>query len=223
MNYQLIKQVIDLIEKFDTTVDSKSYTKNLTGFKRWIYDDEREAAHLYNELNWDGKENGRSLESEINTLIVHLNRYAKTYSRSAIYDSAFSTQEDFIYLINLKAFGSMTKTELIKKNIQDKPVGMQIINRLIGQGWIQQSDSIADKRSKIISITAKGIEALEEIMGKIKQASQIVTGNLSDTEKIQLIKILQKLDRFHQAIYAKNIEPDQLIPIAYNDFLLKNN
>jgi hypothetical protein len=115
MNYQLIKQVIDLIEKFDTTVDSKSYTKNLNGFKRWIHDDERETAHLYNELDWDGKENGRSLESEINTLIVHLNRYAKTYSKSAIYDSAFSTQEDFIYLINLKAFGSMTKTELLKR------------------------------------------------------------------------------------------------------------
>lgn len=223
MNYQLIKEVIDLIEKFDTTVDSKSYAKNLNGFKRWIHDDEKETAHLYNELDWEGKENGRSLESEINTLIVHMNRYAKTYSRSAIHDSPFSTQEDFIYLINLKAFGSMTKMELIRRNLQEKPVGMQIINRLIGQGWIHQSDSVADKRSKIISITAKGIEALEEIMGKIRQASQIVTGNLSDTEKLQLIKILQKLDHFHQAIYAKNIEPDQLIPIAYNDFLLKNN
>ncbi|TCD01562.1 MarR family winged helix-turn-helix transcriptional regulator [Pedobacter psychroterrae] len=223
MNYQLIKQVIDLIEKFDTMVDSKSHTKDLTGFKSWIYDNERKTDHLYNELDWEGKENGRIPESEISTLIVHLNRYAKTYSKSAIHDSAFSTQEDFIYLINLKAFGSMTKTELIKKNIQEKPVGMQIINRLIGQGWIQQSDSSADKRSKIISITAKGIEALEEIMGKIKQASQIVTGNLSDAEKTQLIKILQKLDRFHQAIYAKNIEPDQLIHVAYNDFLLKNN
>lgn len=223
MNYQLIKQVIDLIEKFETSVDSKSYTKNLTGFKRWIHDDEIETAHLYNELDWEGKENGRSPESEISTLIVHLNRYAKTYSKSAIYGSAFSTQEEFIYLINLKAFGAMSKTELIKKNIQEKPVGMQIINRLIGQGWIQQNDSIADKRSKIISITAKGMEALEEVMGKIRQASQIVTGNLSDAEKIQLIKILQKLDRFHQAIYAKNIESDQLIPMAYNDFLLKNN
>ena len=117
----------------------------------------------------------------------------------------------------------MTKTELIKKNLQDKPVGMQIINRLIGQGWIQQHDSSEDKRSKIISITTKGIEALEDIMEKIRQASQIVTGNLSETEKMELIKLLQKLDRFHQDIYDKNIAPDQLIHVAYHDFLLKSN
>lgn len=223
MNYQLIKEVIDLLEKFEVTADSKSYTKDLTGFKRWIYNGEKEVHHPYDDIDWEGKENGRSPDSAINTLIVHMNRYAKTYSRSAIHDSPFSTQEDFIYLINLKAFGSMTKTELIKRNLQEKPVGMQIINRLIGQGWIQQNDSVQDKRSKIISITAKGVEALEDIMGKIRQASQIVTGNLSDIEKMQLIKILQKLDRFHQAIYDKNIEPDQLIHIAYNDFLLKNS
>lgn len=223
MKYQLIKQVIDLIEKFDTTVDSKSYTKNMDGFKRWIYDDERETDHLYNDLDWEGKKNGRSPESEISTLIVHLNRYAKTYSKSAIYDSAFSTQEEFIYLINLKTFGSMTKTELIKRNLQEKPVGMQIINRLIVQGWIQQSDSSADKRSKIISITANGLAALEDIMEKIRQASQIVTGNLSVTEKMQLIKILQKLEHFHQAIYAKNIVPAQLINTAYNEFLFQKD
>jgi DNA-binding MarR family transcriptional regulator len=223
MNYQLIKEVIELMENFELSADSKSYTKDLSGFKRWIYDAEKEAHHPSNDIDWEGKENGRSPDSEINTLIVHMNRYAKTYSRSAIHDSPFATQEDFIYLINLKAFGSMTKMELIRRNLQEKPVGMQIINRLIGQGWIDQSDSVADKRSKIISITTKGIGALEEIMGKIRQASQIVTGNLSEAEKMQLIKILQKLDRFHQAIYVQNIEPDQLIPIAYNDFLLKNN
>jgi hypothetical protein len=57
----------------------------------------------------------RTPESAISTLLVHLNRYAKTYSKSAIMDSEFSTQEDFIYLINLKAFGEMTKMALIKK------------------------------------------------------------------------------------------------------------
>ncbi|MBC8988079.1 winged helix-turn-helix transcriptional regulator [Pedobacter sp. N36a] len=220
MNYQLIKQVIDLIEKFDTTVDFKSYPKDLTGFKRWIQDDERETEQLFSELDWEGKENGRSPESEISTLIVHLNRYAKTYSKSAIHNSKFNTQEEFIYLIHLKTFGSTTKTELIKKNLQEKPVGMQIINRLIGQGWIQQNDSMADKRSKIISITGKGLEALDDIMEKIRQASQIVTGNLSPTEKMHLIKILQKLDRFHLAIYTKNIAPAQLVNVAYNEFLL---
>lgn len=219
MNYQLIKEVIDLVEKFEATADSGSYSKNAAGFRRWLYDDEKEIHNLSDEPYWEGKENGRSPESAINTLIVHMNRYAKTYSRSAIYNSAFSTQEEFIYLIILRAMGSMTKTELIKKNLQEKPVGMQIINRLIKQGWIQQNGSSEDKRSKVISITPEGIETLEDNMGKIRQATKIVTGDLSDAEKMQLIKILQKLDRFHQAIHSKNIAPSQLIYTAYNEFL----
>jgi len=223
MDYQLLKEVIDLVEKFDATVDSRSYTKDLSGFRRWVFDAEREISNPYAELDWDGKENGRSADSEISTLIVHINRYAKNYSRSAIYNSAFSTQEEFIYLINLKAFGAMTKTELIKRNIQEKPVGTQIINRLIGQGWIEQHDSLEDKRSKIISITAKGLTALEDNIEKIRRASQIVTGDLSHAEKMHLIKILQKLDRFHQAIHVENIGPAQLIDIAYNQFLPQKN
>lgn len=60
-----------------------------------------------------------------------MNRYAKSYSKSAIFDSGFSTQEYYIYLINLKIFGDMKKINLIKKNVHEKPVGMKIINRLM--------------------------------------------------------------------------------------------
>lgn len=226
MNYQLIQEVIELIEKFDKEVEPKSYRKDLSGFKRWIHDNENETGSRKlsgEEPAWEGKENGRSPESVINTLIVHMNRYAKTYSKSAMHDSGFSTQEDFIYLINLKAFGAMTKTDLIKKNIQEKPVGMQIINRLINKGWILQNDSLEDKRSKIMSISREGIKALDQIMEKIRQASKIVTGNLSHLEKLQLIKLLQKLEYFHQPIFSENIDSSQLVDKVYQQYMSPNN
>lgn len=223
MNYGLIKEVVQLLEKFDTSSDPKSYPKDLAGFKRWVYDAEKETEKVAEEPSWEGKENGRTPESVISTLIVHMNRYAKTYSKSAIYYSKFTTQEDFIYLINLKAFGAMTKTDLIKKNIQEKPVGMQIINRLIKQGWIEQNDSLEDKRSKIILISDEGIAALEQNMKKIKQATEIVTGNLSYAEKLELIKLLQKLEHFHQPIYTENLDPSQLIDTVYNQYVIHNN
>lgn len=224
MDYKLVKEVIDLFEEFDiSTTKNSGYGKDLAGFKRWIYDLESANIPVKEELNWDGKITGRSAESVINTLIVHMNRYAKTYSKSAIHQSEFSTQEDFIYLINLRAFGAMTKTELIRKNIHEKPVGMQIINRLIKQNWVLQSESDGDKRSKIIQISKEGEQALDGIMGKIKQATQLVTGNLNAVEKQQLIGLLQKLDHFHQPIYALNIDPEELISIAYQRLLLTAN
>lgn len=151
-------------------------------------------------------------------MIVHLNRYAKSYSKSAIFGSNFSTQEDFTYLINLKAFGEMSKMDLIKKNVHEKPVGMQIINRLINQGWIEQRNSKIDKRSKVISISEAGLEALGNQMDKIRKATAIVTGNLSQNEKMELIRLLNKLDDFHRQIYNKNIDTENLLEEAFKNF-----
>ena len=41
---------------------------------------------------------------------------------------------------------------------------------------------------------------------------------------MQLIHLLQKLDGFHQELYAESIEPSELIDVAFNKYLeLKPN
>ncbi|MGL6129263.1 MarR family transcriptional regulator [Chryseobacterium artocarpi] len=224
MNYTLIKDYIDLLQKFEneTLAYPELYPGTVEGFKAWISDNENSTRKSHSEEPyWEGKENGRTPESAISTLLVHLNRYAKTYSKSAILDSEFSTQEDFIYLINLKAFGEMTKMALIKKNIHDKPVGMLIITRLLRQGLIEQTDSDLDKRSKLVRITERGQQILENQMEKIRQATNIVAGNLTHTEKMDLIRILNKLDRFHYPIFSRNINSEQLISTVYDEYTFK--
>lgn len=224
MNYTLIKDFIDLLQEFENEVHAcpDLYPGTIQGFKTWISDKENAEADHFDEPYWEGKENGRTPESAISTLLVHLNRYAKTYSKSAILDSEFSTQEDFIYLINLKAFGEMSKMALIKKNIHDKPVGMLIIARLLRQGLIEQTDSDLDKRSKLIRITERGLMILEQQMEKIRQATNIVAGNLTHKEKMELIRILNKLDRFHYPIFSRNIHSNQLINTVYDEYSFKN-
>ncbi|KMQ71905.1 MarR family winged helix-turn-helix transcriptional regulator [Chryseobacterium koreense] len=217
MNYRLIEDVIELVRQFEIeNKDTNNYEVSIEGFKNWIL---RNSGTVSHEPDWEGKENGRSAESVISTLLVHLNRYAKSYSKSAILGSDFSTQDDFIYLINLKAFGEMLKMDLIKKNVHEKPVGMQIINRLIHLGWIEQRESTTDKRSKVISITQKGLTALENQMNKIRTATTVVTGNLSENEKMELIRLLHKLDDFHQQIYEKNKKTEQLLDEALNTIM----
>lgn len=226
MNFTLIKDFMTLLEQFesDAKISSNSYPVTIQGFKSWIFDKEN-TEHVNRQLEepyWEGKENGRTPESAISTLLVHLNRYAKTYSKSAIANSEFSTQEDFIYLINLKAFGEMTKMALIKKNVQDKPVGMLIIARLLRQGLIEQTESDEDKRSKLIRISERGLVVLENQMEKIRQATNIVAGNLRHNEKMDLIRILNKLDRFHYPIFSRNIHSDQLLNTVYDEYSFKD-
>lgn len=224
MNYQLLKELLELVEEFDALGEQQLYEPNLSGFKQWLGTGENTAqAVAMPEPDWEGKSVGRSMDSVINTLVVHLGRYAKLYAKSAIYDSEFSTQEEFIYLINLKAFGAMSKMDLIRRNVQDKPVGMQIINRLIKQGWVEQELSAVDKRSKIIFVNAKGLAALEEKMNNIRQATALVTGRLNVEEKLQLIHLLQKLETFHQPIYAENLETSSLLDTVYEKYILNQN
>ncbi|MCS3554711.1 MULTISPECIES: MarR family winged helix-turn-helix transcriptional regulator [unclassified Sphingobacterium] len=211
MKYDMVKNVLKLLEQFELeNALHIKYQSNIEGFKDWIAlncrDDNKQIAPY-----WEGKENGRSVASVINTLIVHLNRYAKSYSKSAIFGSEFSTQEDFIYLIILKDFGEMIKMDLIKRNVHDKPVGMQIINRLITKGWVDQTNSDVDKRSKFLKINDKGLAVLEQQMEKIRQASEMVTGDLTDNEKMELIILLNKLNEFHMPIYDRNIESEYLL------------
>ncbi|WP_027381224.1 MarR family winged helix-turn-helix transcriptional regulator [Chryseobacterium daeguense] len=224
MNYSIINDVIKLVEQFETENQNAFYSEDIEGFKSWMFDKNHSPKKIdEEEPYWEGKENGRSPESAISTLLVHLNRYAKTYSKSAIADSGFATQEDFIYLINLKAFGKMSKMELIKKNIQEKPVGMLIIARLLKQGWIEQTESDEDKRNKIISISPAGLEALERQMKKIRKATDIVAGNLDYNEKMDLIRILNKLDRFHYPIFSRNIDSKDLIRTVFEEYPFRKN
>ncbi|AZB29069.1 MarR family winged helix-turn-helix transcriptional regulator [Chryseobacterium balustinum] len=223
MNYNLAKDVIQLLEQFDSENKKLQYTSDIEGFKTWVQHHQNKKTPTQKNIVWEGKESGRSPESVISTLLVHMNRYAKTYSKSAIAGSEFSTQEEFIYLINLKSFGEMSKTELIKKNIQDKPVGNLIITRLIKNEWVKQTDSKTDKRTKIIAITQKGLDALEKQMANIRNATKIVSGNLNEEEKYTLIELLHKLDHFHNPIFGRNIDSANLIDTVFRENSFNDN
>ncbi len=223
MNYTLIGQLVKLAEQFEIANHARRFKPDITGFTQWLRSNGMEKGPSAEEPDWDGKEQGRSPESVISTLIVHMNRYARTYSKSAIHDTDFTTQEEFIYLITLKAYGEMTKTELIRKNIQEKPAGMLIVNRLIRQGWIKQVNSKVDKRSKVVRLTSLGISALEEIKERIDKATRIVSGDLTRDEQLQLIRLLQKLERFHQPIYQENIDRAILLDLLTERLPHSNN
>lgn len=205
MAYKLIQDIILHIERFEA--ETKEEQHDLASFSDWLYENNHAESHSPIKLpepTWEGKENGRSAESIINTLLVHIYRYARLHGKAIIADSPFATSDEFIYLINLRFMGSMSKTSLIKHNIHEKPAGIQIINRLITNGWVTQSNDPRDKRGKIISITKSGGDVLDKHMQDIRIASKMVTGNLTYEEKMQLISLLLKLEEFHNTAYKND-------------------
>ncbi|WP_316839447.1 MarR family winged helix-turn-helix transcriptional regulator [Pedobacter gandavensis] len=197
MYYDLITEVVGLIETYEK--DSEQQNPNIQSFSQWLNQHlKKTASPVLVEPDWLGKSKGRSADSVINTSLVHLSRYAKLQAKVAIANTAFSTPDDFIYLISLVAFGSMTKTALIKLNVHEKSAGIQIINRLINTELVTQTTIDSDKRNRMIHITSKGTQLLNDSMQNIRAATKNVTEPLTHEEKMQLIRLLTKLEDFHE-------------------------
>lgn len=197
MYYDLIIEMISLVKNYEQ--ESEKNSPDVYTFGQWLNQ------YLVNqgyptspEPDWEGKSDGRSADSVINTTLVRLYRYAKLQAKTAIAGTSFSTPDDFIYLISLVSFGSMSKTALIKLNVHEKSAGMQIVKRLIDNGLVIQTPIESDKRNRILHITPKGQLLLNESMHNIRQASRNVTEPLSNEEKMDLIRLLTKLENFHE-------------------------
>ncbi len=214
MNYGLLKELIGLCETFEHEAGA-NYAPTLKGFKKWLIG--KESVLPETSIEWENKAEGRSAESVIATLLVHMNRYAKLYFRSVLEGTSFSSQDDVIYLIVLRFNPGITKTELIKKNVHDKPAGIQIINRLIESGWVKQSESEIDKRAKTLQLTAAGKKALDKIYDKIQAATTVVSADLTETEKTQLLQLLTKLNNFHLNVYNGNHATSDVLDVAMEE------
>lgn len=141
------------------------------------------------------------IATNVSILVTLLFRYAKMYTRKALKDSGVKTVEEFAILITLLTHDSISKQELIREQVLEKTSGIEIVNRMIRQGYIQQFAGAKDRRSKLLRITEEGTSELMQILPKMNMVSKIVVGNLTTTEQNQLIYLMRKLDHFHNEIF----------------------
>jgi DNA-binding MarR family transcriptional regulator len=139
--------------------------------------------------------------TNVSILVSLLYRYAKMYSRKAMKDSGIKTVDEFAILITLMTHAIISKQELIKEQVLEKTSGIEIVNRLIRQGYIEQFDGEKDRRSKMLKITEAGRMEIIQILPRMNQVSKIVVGNLTQTEQNLLTYLMRKLDDFHNDIF----------------------
>jgi MarR family transcriptional regulator, lower aerobic nicotinate degradation pathway regulator len=191
MDIQFIKNLLDEADQFSKETPGK--TADLAAFGAWLQ--RRHAADRKTPAAPPG--GGETTESVIGKLLVFMNRYAKSYSKKLLEGSALGSSDEFVFLIYLLNRGKTTKTELIEAARLEKPTGMEIMRRLLQLGFIAQEDHETDKRSKNIRLTDAGRAALFECLGRFDQLAHLLTGNLDDAEKNELLRLLQKLEDFH--------------------------
>jgi DNA-binding MarR family transcriptional regulator len=182
------------MDEFIGYLNSKSNAKKL------------EIRNIAGEENKWVKDESRSTSIDISILIVMMYHYAKGYIKKALKESCLQTPDEFSFLITLMTYDSMSKSELITKQVMEKTSGSEVIRRLISRGLIIESADTIDKRSIRVSITETGKEEIIKILPLMGDVSQIVVGNLSAEEINTLSYLLKKLDYFHNDIYINSRE-----------------
>lgn len=151
--------------------------------------------------------------TDVSILVTLLFRYAKMYVKKALKDSRIRTVDEFSFLITLLTHDHMSKQELINTQVMEKTSGIEVVNRLIKQGFVLQSDDKSDRRSKLIRISPEGRKEILSVLPQMGMVSRIVLGNLNKDEQRLLAYLLRKLDRFHNDIFLndKDQELEELI------------
>jgi len=197
MNYDLLKEIVSLLEKFEE--DDSTLEKGIESFSSWL-SEKVEASRKDSRL----KEAAEQGDTAITMLISYLYRYTKNYSKKALEDSPLSTFDDFAFLATLSYSGSLTKTELIQMHLLEITSGIEIIKRLSKYGYLTSFQDPDDRRSKRVKLTPMGRQVLEEVMEKMDKAAYIFSGKLSLQERADLLPVMHKLHDFHSEIFRRD-------------------
>jgi MarR family transcriptional regulator, lower aerobic nicotinate degradation pathway regulator len=192
--YELLTNVIGKIEEYAETA-TKEQPISVENFSAWL------TTSLIGEKTnpKTASLSGDVMDVSINRFISLMYRYTRFYGKKALENLPLQYDE-FSYLVTLYSNGGMSKTELINMNVQEKTTGMEIIKRLVNNGFVFQTDDPHDRRSQRLEISPLGTEILRGAFGGMAKVSSIVTGNLTLAEKRNLLNTLQKMETFHKLV-----------------------
>ncbi|WP_080055921.1 MarR family winged helix-turn-helix transcriptional regulator [Spirosoma aerolatum] len=178
---------------------------------------EQQPVMAINELNYRQQANSINPpfmqirpESRLAALVGRLSKYSYFYSKKAMQPLQFKGIDDPVYLLVLMKMGTPKKSELIYEMMSEFASGIDIVNRLVSMGLIEEFPDEEDRRSKRLRITLKGIEALHECFPVMNKVADVAFSSLTEGEKALLVQLLDKLDRYHAEHYrqSRNAEFD---------------
>lgn len=136
-------------------------------------------------------------EARLAALVSRLSRYAYFYSKKAMQPLQFKGIDDPVYLLVLLQMGTPKKSELIYEMMSEFASGIDIINRLVSMGLVDEFPDPDDRRSKRLRITHHGMATLQDCLPVMNKVADVAYSSLTPGEKALLIQLLNKLDQYH--------------------------
>lgn len=208
--YALFKQLIDLFEEYEQAEEHL----DLLGFSRWMterLDEEPERNQKVvrkNKMRIEGpsdsflqalNEKARFLE-----IISRMARYHEFYTRKALKDLIINTRLEFLFLQTIEQMEKAKKTDLINRYHLEYTTGMDTIRRLKNNGLLDEKQDETDKRAKLLELTEKGKNVLEQSLKRIKDENNFFFAAISENKWKKVLPVLEEIDEFHDDVYQNH-------------------
>lgn len=202
-NINMIKQILDYVDSYEKEVgnhDLKEFSIYLKD--RVIKHSSPSVEQGFDKNNYKNYRNYP--EVEFSTLLTGLYRFAKHYTKKAFSNTSIKTIDEFGFLATLLKEESLLKNELINKHLLEISSGSEILRRLIKKDLISEFPDDIDRRAKRVSLTEQGRKEIMNAFDDMHKVSEIIIGNLNDTELNEALSVFEKLTYFHNHIHEKD-------------------
>lgn len=116
------------------------------------------------------------------------------YAVIALKECGLSSIDEFIYLSDINFIDKPQKTKVIYSNFNELSSGLLILERLKKKKLILEEENSNDKRSKTVSITAKGKKILLACYEKMNKVNQLFFNKMSKDDVLMSIQLLSETE-----------------------------
>lgn len=117
-------------------------------------------------------------------------------------------RSDFGVLEALLHKGPLAVKELQKKVLLTSGSMTAAVDRLERRGWVTRGDDPADRRSRIVQLTAAGRETIEALFANHERDLEQAVGGLNAAERTQLMDLLRRLGQSAAAGLDTSVEEE---------------
>ena len=144
----------------------------------------------------------RNINSSI-SLVSHIHGTTADFLTKELaaqgFDDFATSHGNILFQLSLNT--QMTMGDLSRKINRDKSTTTVLVRKLMKEGYVEEKPSAEDKRSKLITLTAKGMQ-YEKVTSNIsKQLLDTFYKGFTEEEKLQF---LGYLERIHENFNTEN-------------------
>jgi DNA-binding MarR family transcriptional regulator len=194
-------QLVELVQAWED-FQSQHPEGKLDGFGFWLRT--KNSAVPAKEFRADDKEFDKyeaeaKLSMQAGYLIGKLHQYVMLYTKPLMKKHGLHSMDDYGYLATVQWHGTITKTKACHAMLHEITTGTDIIKRLVRLSFLKEGPDKADKRHKILQLTAKGTKVLALLQDDFRRIPDVL-GDLDKKSRASLVSWLMNLDTYHDGI-----------------------